>query len=85
MQACFLQGVSQLTVLTISNNRVLTFLWKQFKVVKHLSEPFSISVHFTGLALCRFLAAPAAGRYIQISFCCLFQAYSIIKQMQKWS
>lgn len=57
MQACFLQGISQLTVLRISNNRALTFLWKQFNVVRHLSEPFSVLVHFTGLAVCRFLTA----------------------------
>lgn len=61
MQACFLQGISQLTVLRISNNRALTFLWKQFKVVRHLSEPFSISVCFMGLTLYRFLAALPAG------------------------
>lgn len=66
MQACFLQGISQLTVLRISNNRALTFLWKQFNVVRHLSEPFSVLVHSTGLAICRFLTA------LDSDFCLLF-------------
>lgn len=35
-----------LTVLGTSNNRALAFLWTPLEVLRHLSEPFSILVHF---------------------------------------